>query len=95
MTKRTIIAGLAGLNLFLLAAIVLTADLLPSALAQRLGAAGSYLSVSCKADTDYDALYVLSLADRKLHCFVPKRDRSGKVDYGQSRNLEEDFNRIK
>jgi hypothetical protein len=95
MSKRAIVTALVGVNLFLLAALTMSAYSPPTAFAQRIGAAGSYIAVTCRADKDYDAIYVLSLSDRKLHCFVPDRTRSGSVSYGQSRDLKQDFDRVK
>ena len=91
--KRTVITALVGLNLFLAAALVINSTSLPAAYAQRAGAAGNYVAVTCRSDKDYDVLYITDLGQRKLHCFVPRRDRSGAVDYGGGADLASDFNR--
>ena len=91
--KRSIITALVGLNLFLLATLVLSVYSPPKAFAQRRGAAQDYVAVTCRADKDYDALYIVDLAERALHCFVPNRDRSGRVVYGGVRSLATDFER--
>ena len=93
LTKRSIITALVGLNVFLMASLVLGVFSPPQAFAQRRGAASDYVAVTCRADRDYDALYIIDLPERALHCFVPNRDRSGRVVYGGARNLATDFER--
>lgn len=94
MSKRSVVVGLVGLNLFLLAALVLSTYSPPAAYAQRAGAANNFLAVTCRADNDYDVLFLLDLPTRKLHCFAPTRgDRSGKTLYAGHRDLSVDFNR--
>ena len=92
-TKRSAIAALAGLNLFLLACLLFHSYSLPAAYAQRAGAASGMVAVTARADTDYDVMYLLDLGQRRLHCFVPNRDRSGAFAYGGSRDLAVDFQR--
>lgn len=91
MTKRTVLAALVAVNLVLFTGLLLSVYSLPPAHAQRRGAAGDYVAVTCRADKDYDALYIVDLATRNLHCFVPNRQRTGQVAYGGMRNLERDF----
>jgi len=93
ISKRSIIVALIGLNLFLLIAVVSGSYSLPSAMAQRRGASGDYVAVTCRADPNYDVLYIIDLAERALHCFVPDRDRSGHMTYAGVRNLVADFER--
>jgi len=93
ISKRSIIVALVGLNLFLLIAVVSGSYSLPSALAQRRGSSGDYVAVTCRVDNDYDAIYIIDLAERALHCFIPNRDRSGRVVYAGVRNLVADFER--
>ncbi len=83
--------GLVVLNAVLAAAVLLSAFSPPMAFAQRPGYAQEYVAVTSRADQDYDVLYMINLAERKLHCFVPLRDRSGRVAYGASRDLAQDF----
>ena len=97
MSKQTLILALIGLNLFLAAAMVLCAYSPPAAYAQRAGASSGYLAVTARVDTQsgggLDALFLLDLGSRKMHCFVPNRDQSGKVEYAGSRDLAADFQR--
>lgn len=93
ITKRSIIAALAGLNLLLLASLIFSSYSLPAAYAQRRGASSDFVAITCRADEDYDALYIIDLGERALHCFVPNRDRSGRITYAGGRNLVDDFSR--
>ncbi len=93
ISKRSIVVALAGINLFLLIALVLGSYSLPKALAQRAGAASNFVAVTAKADADLDALFLIDLGNRTMHCFLPSRDRSGNVEPKGSRNLEQDFGR--
>lgn len=91
--KRSIVAGLVGLNVLLLAGIVLSGYSLPAAFAQRSGASSNFVAVTARVDANYDALFLVDLGNRKLHCFTPNRDRTGDVQYAGQRNLERDFGR--
>ncbi len=92
-SKRSIIVGLVGLNVFLLVAMVLSTWSLPKAFAQRAGAASNYIAVTCRADQDFDVVYIVDLAQRRLMCFVPDRNLKGKMVFGGDRDLGADFNR--
>jgi hypothetical protein len=90
-SKRSVIVALVGLNLFLLAAMVLSSYSLPAAYAQRMGAGINYISVTCEADLDYDVFYLVDLPNRTLHAFIPARTLDGKLQYVGSRDLARDF----
>ncbi len=92
-SKRSIIAGLVGLNVFLLVAMVLSTYSLPEAFAQRAGASSNFISVTCRADNEFDVLYILDLGQRRLMCFVPDRNLKGQMKFGGDRDLGQDFNR--
>ncbi|MCH8251892.1 MAG: hypothetical protein IID36_05505 [Planctomycetes bacterium] len=93
LTKRSVIVGLVGLNLLLLAGLVLGSYSLPAAYAQAAGRAGEFLCVTCGVTgQDYDVLYVLDLPERKLHAFIPTIP-SGKLEYATQRDLKKDFQR--
>ncbi len=87
MTKRGLIILLAGVNLFLLAAIVFTAYTPPSALAQAVGARrGEYLLLAGRGDVANDAIYLIDSGGKKLHVFrslVP-RAANGATDVGHA-----------
>ena len=92
-TKRSLIAALVGVNLFLLAALLLSSYTPPAAHAQRVGGAWNYIAVSCEVDESYDAFYLVDLGQRRLHVFVPSQQQDGSIEYIGSRSLETDFRR--
>jgi len=91
--KRSIIVALVGINLFLLAALILSSYSPPAAYAQRVGGAWNYIAVTCEVDESYDALYLVDLGDRRLHAFVPSQQQNGSIEYVGSRSLKGDFDR--
>ena len=92
-TKRSLIVALVGVNLFLLAALLLSSYAPPAAHAQRVGGAWNYIAVSCEVDESYDAFYLVDLSQRRLHAFVPSQQQDGSIEYVGSRSLEADFRR--
>jgi len=90
-SKRSLVVALVGLNLFLLAAILLSAYTPPAAYAQRIGGAANYIAVTCEADDSYDVFYLLDLPERRLHAYVPSRQQDGTIEYVGSRDLQTDF----
>ena len=92
-TKRSIVVALVGINLFLLAALVLSSYSLPAAYAQRAGHADNYIAVTCEADESFDVYYIVDLPTRRLHAFWPSRQAEGALEYLGSRDLESDFSR--
>jgi hypothetical protein len=94
LSKRSLIVGLVGVNLMLLAALILTAFPPPAAYAQAPGRAGDFVMTSCMVHTDFDVLFVIDRPGSMLHCFTPVPNQPGKVQYVTSRNLLRDFNRL-
>jgi hypothetical protein len=94
-TKRSTIVILVGLNLLLLAAILLPSYSLPAAHAQMRSRTGDYACVTAKAATQtYDVLYVLDVPSRKLYAFYPTAaGRRGSLTAAPPRDLVEDFER--
>jgi hypothetical protein len=93
-TKRTIIGLLAGLNLVLLLALVLSLSWLPPAYAQARpgGRAGDYVMVTAKAaGQSYDVLYVLNVPERKLFALYPANVQTKQLAEGGFRDLSKDF----
>ena len=90
-SKRSIIVALVGLNVFLLAALILSSYSPPAAYAQRVGGAWNYIAVSCEVDESYDAFYLVDLGARRLHAFMPSQKQDGNLEYVGSRSLESDF----
>ncbi len=93
MSKRFCIVALVGVNLFLLALLILGTYSLPKALAQRGGRGGGFTCVTAKgAGQNYDIVYILDQGDRKLHALRPKRTgQSVKYAAVAVRDLKKDF----
>ena len=92
MNKRAIAILLVGLNLTLLAALILAAWRPPTAQAQPVPLAENYLMVAAEIRDGADALYVFDLAKRRMHVFVPNVDQNNRrLSYEQFRDLERDF----
>ncbi|HNQ21962.1 MAG TPA: hypothetical protein PKK06_02600 [Phycisphaerae bacterium] len=91
LRKQTLIVMLAGLNLLLLAALVISATALPAAYAQPGGAGAGYIGVTAVVSGQgYEVLYLLDRPQRKLHAFYPNLQTS-ELAYGGFRDLKEDF----
>ena len=89
-TKRSAIVALIGLNLFLLAVLLIGSYSLPSAVAQARGRAGDFVCVTVQATgQSYQVLYVLDAPRRQLHAFVPTVQR--KLAYAGFTDLKRDF----
>lgn len=92
MTKRAIVVFLVGVNLILLATLILAGWRLPSAYAQGVPMASNYLMVAGEIRDGTDALYVVDLEQRRLHVFVPNNDQNNRrVVHRRFRDLEQDF----
>lgn len=92
MSKKSIIVGLAGVNLLLLAALLATVTWLPTAQAQPAGGpGGGHLTITARVEPDVDALFLLDLTAERLHGFVPERQQTGQLHYLGFRDLKRDF----
>ena len=88
-TKKSVITALVGLNLFLLAILLIGSYSLPAAHAQSGGRAGDYLTVTALASGQaYDVLYVVDVPKRKMYAFVPA---SKSIDFVGYTDLKKDF----
>lgn len=95
LTKRSIIALLVGVNLLLLAVLLVATYSPPAAYAQARGMPGNFVAVTAKAaGQNYDVLYLLDRQQQKLHAFYPQRTGGKKYGYGYGkyRDLKADFN---
>ncbi|MCK6455450.1 MAG: hypothetical protein L6Q92_02810 [Phycisphaerae bacterium] len=90
MTKRALIVLLVGINLILAATLILMAGRPAAALAQGAPLASNYLMVSGVVQQSHDALYVIDLSNRELHCFGVDRTTK-KIMHRGSRDLLRDF----
>ncbi len=94
MTRQSLMVLLVGINLFLLAVLLVGSYSLPAAGAQTTGAAGGFVAVTAAADgEEYEVLYVLDLAVRKLHAFAPTNVQTKRLKYLDTRDLEADLRR--
>ena len=95
MNRRSIIVFLVGVNLLLLATLILTTWRLPVAEAQAVPMATNYLMVAGEIRDGTDALYVVDLPKRRLHVFIPNHDQNNRrLIYRQYRDLEYDFRKV-
>ena len=93
-TKRSAIVALVGLNLLLLAGLLLTSHSPPNAYAQTARRAGGFACVTAKvAGQTYDVLYTLDLTARKLYAFYPTAGRRSQLVAAPPRDLLTDFGR--
>lgn len=71
--KRSLVVLLVGLNLMLLAALLISSYSLPAAYAQGRGRSGDFVAVTAQAlGQSYDVLYVLDVPERQLYAFYPQ-----------------------
>jgi hypothetical protein len=90
MRKRLLLTVLVCANLVLLTGIALFAATPRTALAQGTGLAGNYLVVTGQIQSQFDALYMLDLRERTLHCFYFVKGTNN-IEYAGYRDLERDF----
>ncbi len=93
MTRRALIAALVGLNLLLMVALVLSAVGPPAAYAQiDAGRPGDFIAVTSEiSGRDADALFLLDVAKRELHVFIPEGPQTRRLEYAGYRDLYDDF----
>ncbi len=92
MTKRTVIVLLVGVNLILLATLILANWEPPTAYAQPAQLGHNYLMVAAEISDGVDAVYVVDLSQRRLHAFTPNRDRNDRrLFHVGVRDLQRDF----
>lgn len=91
-SKPCVIVLLAGLNLLLLAALLLSASTPPKAFAQARGKMGEFVAVTAKASArSYDVLYVLDSREQLLYAFYSTRGAAGQLTWSAPRDLRKDF----
>ena len=95
LTKRSLIVLLVGLNLLLAAVLALGSYSLPSAVAQAAARGrGDFMSVTAMVGgQSYDVLYVVDIANSKLHALYPPNVQTRQLSYGGFRDLKADFGR--
>lgn len=91
-SKSWAVVLLTGVNLLLLAALVLSASSPPAAFAQARGRAGNFVAVTAKASArSYDVLYVVDSSEQLLYAFYPNRGAGSKLNWSAPRDLRKDF----
>lgn len=92
MTKRALVVLLVGINLVLLAVLVLAGYRLPAAYAQAAPLGQNYVMVAGEINDGVDALYILDLSQRRMFVFVPNRDQNNRrLALAGFRDLQRDF----
>ncbi len=92
MTKRSLVVLLVGVNLVLLATLMLWTWRLPEARAQIAPLGQNYVIVAGQIRDGVDAVYVIDLSQRRLHVFLPNRNQANRtVLYGGYRDLQKEF----
>lgn len=92
MTKRSIIVLLVGLNLTLLATLILFSYSPPAAYAQAAPLGQNYLMVAGQIRSGVDALYVIDLSQRRIHVFLPNRNQASRTIFHEGyRDLQKEF----
>ena len=92
MSKRALIVLLLGLNLLILATLILSSWSLPAAYGQAVPLGQNYLMVAAEIRDGVDALYIIDLPQRRLHVFVPSRDQNDRrLFHVGFRDLQRDF----
>ena len=92
--KRGIIVGLIGLNLLLLAGLILSSYSMPAAYAQSRGRPGDFLMATCEIHEDYDALAIINIQEAAMFVWVPREVKGGvTLAPTGTRNLTHDFAR--
>lgn len=89
-SRSTWVTLLVGVNLVLFTALFIVGAPPRSAGAQSTGLAGNYMVVTGQIQSQFDALYMLDLRERTLHCFYFEKG-SRELKYGGYRDLERDF----
>ena len=92
VSKRSWIVILVGVNLLLLALLVIGSYSLPKAFAQSGGRAGDFVCVTAKTSgQNFDVVYILDRPAGRLHAFYSDNPQSRKYVHAQFRDLKKDF----
>jgi hypothetical protein len=91
MHRSSWLVLLVGVNLVLLAVLVLSLYHPPAAYGQAMGFSGNYILVSGQVDQGHDAVYLFDLQHRMLHVFQSTRGRPVAIRHADSRDLTRDF----
>ncbi len=90
MAKRGVVVLLVGINLVLGATLLMMTGAVPAAYGQAVPLGSNYLTVSAVVQSNKDALFVIDLANRELHCFEVDRT-TRRIVHRDRRDLQRDF----
>ncbi|MCH7994323.1 MAG: hypothetical protein IIB57_07750 [Planctomycetes bacterium] len=92
LKRRSVIALLIGVNLFLFGLLIAGSYSMPTALAQSRGAPGDFISVvATPSSQSYDVVYLLDTRSERLHALYPSNLQQRRYGYGGSVDLKKDF----
>ncbi len=92
MNKRGMVVLLVGVNLLLLASLIILNTGTTPAYGQAAPLGQNFAMVTGQVRRGMDGLYVLDLATRRLHLFLPNRDQINRRSlYIGYRDLQKDF----
>lgn len=92
MSKHSLIVLLVGVNLLLLAIMILAGWSPPAAYGQTVPLGQNYLMVAAEIRDGVDALYLIDLSQRRMHVFTPNRDANDRrIIHVGFRDLQRDF----
>lgn len=91
--KKLAVIMLVCVNVLLLAMILVAA--LPQAQAQSIRGANNYLLMTGQIEKDYDVIYVMDLASRRLVAWQFNRTDRKLIRFRGGRNLAKDFGRAR
>lgn len=90
-TRKTWVLVLAGVNVILAGALLLSTVSLPIARAQA-GRGTEFLAVTAKAaGRNSDVVYVLDLTNQMLHAYYPGLPQRNELIRAESRDIRKDF----
>lgn len=91
-SKRSAIVLLVGLNMLLFVALLSQSALIPQSYGQPGAQGRDLVSVTAKAaGQSYDVLYVLDVAQQKLHALYPSPAPRSRLVAAPPRDLTKDF----
>lgn len=91
MSRHAVLVLLVGLNLLLLAALILSVYSPPPAYAQAAARSGDYILLSGRIQASHDAVYLFDLRNRLLHTFRATPGQPTRIAPADTRELMRDF----
>lgn len=92
MHRRAVVVLLVGVNVLLVACLAAMTWGPSRAYAQAAPMASNYVMVAAEISDGVDGLYVIDLASREMHVFVPNRNQNDRrLLHAGLRDLQRDF----